>query len=128
MKVPDRVNHRILSNTKNSCGSKTLYMFINNTMKLKFPRDGFQLSCRRAKRAIQMRVPDRVNHRILSNTKNSCGSKTLYIFINNTMKLKFPRDGFEPPLKDPESLVLPLDDLGILTSTFYCKNKIMQRK
>ena len=27
---------------------------------------------------------------------------------------KTPRDGFEPSLKEPESFVLPLDDLGII--------------
>ena len=29
-------------------------------------------------------------------------------------KQKTPRDGFEPSLKEPESFVLPLDDLGII--------------
>ena len=28
------------------------------------------------------------------------------------MNAKIPEDGFEPPLKDPESSVLPLDDSG----------------
>ena len=31
--------------------------------------------------------------------------------INNNIKL--PEDGFEPPLEEPESSVLPLDDSGI---------------
>lgn len=29
-------------------------------------------------------------------------------------KNKIPEDGFEPPLEDPESPVLPLDDSGII--------------
>ena len=33
------------------------------------------------------------------------------IFLNK--KIKTPGDGFEPPLEDPESSVLPLDDPGI---------------
>lgn len=34
---------------------------------------------------------------------------------------KTPGDGFEPPLKEPESFVLPLDDPGIII-TNYPKN------
>ena len=32
---------------------------------------------------------------------------------------KTPGDGFEPPLKEPESFVLPLDDPGKFYSIFY---------
>lgn len=40
---------------------------------------------------------------MLTNKKNDCGQPFL----------KTPGDGFEPPLKEPESFVLPLDDPGL---------------
>ena len=33
---------------------------------------------------------------------------------HHQVSLKTPGDGFEPPLKEPESFVLPLDDPGLL--------------
>ncbi len=66
------------------------------------------------------------NHRILSYTKNPSGLKTLreiLTFLNQHNKLKqFPGDGFEPPLEEPESSVLPLDDPGVYFY-FITKNK-----
>ena len=38
-----------------------------------------------------------------------------------------PEDGFEPPLEEPESPVLPLDDSGILFIILHLK-KIKTRK
>ena len=37
----------------------------------------------------------------------------------NPFKKKTPGDGFEPPLKEPESFVLPLDDPGIICKLHF---------
>ena len=55
------------------------------------------------------------------------GEKTLReiggLNIKNNNK-KFPGDGFEPPLEEPESSVLPLDDPGTLHIYFITKNQM----
>ena len=40
-------------------------------------------------------------------------------------RFKTPGDGFEPPLKEPESFVLPLDDPGLLCFSSFIDKIIL---
>ena len=48
-------------------------------------------------------------------------------FFAKYLIFKTPGDGFEPPLEEPESSVLPLDDPGLTTAQYYFKQKIRAR-
>ena len=41
-------------------------------------------------------------------------------YLSKHKPIKTPEDGFEPPLEEPESSVLPLDDSGLQNNYTIC--------